>query len=61
MEWARASASSSLVISPSLPGTTGTPAFLAILRASFLLPSLRMASCGGPMNSILHDLQTSAK
>ena len=48
-------------ISPSLPGTTGTPAFLASLRASFLLPSRRMASCGGPMNSMLQSRHTSAK
>ncbi len=48
-------------ISPSLPGTTGTPACLASLRASFLLPSSRIASCGGPMNSMLQARQTSAK
>ncbi len=54
-----ASASSS--ISPSLPGTTGTSASRASLRAAFLSPSSAIASGEGPMNSILQLRQTSAK
>ena len=46
---------------PSEPGTVGTLAFLASLRASILSPSSRMASTPGPMNSILQSRQISAK
>ena len=46
---------------PSEPGTTGTLAAIAISRARDLLPSWAMVSASGPMNSILHERQTSAK
>ena len=54
-------ASASLSISPSLPGTVGTSASRAILRAEFLSPSRAMASGDGPMKSMLQLRQTSAK
>ena len=54
-------ASCSLATSPSLPGTTGTLASMATLRAFTLSPKRAIASCRGPMNSILQLRQTSAK
>ncbi len=61
MPLAMAVASASSEIRPSLPGTVGTPTWRARLRAAFLSPSMAMASCEGPMNSMLQLRQTSAK
>ena len=54
-------ASCSLPISPSLPGTVGTPASRANARAEFLSPTRSIASGVGPMKPMSHDRQTSAK
>ena len=50
-----------LSIRPSLPGTAGTLASRASLRAAFLSPSRAMASGVGPMKSMLQLRQTSLK
>ena len=59
--WANCKAWASLSISPSLPGTVGTSAVRAALRAEFLSPSMAIASGVGPMNAISQSRQTSAK
>ena len=46
---AKLTASDGSVMPRSVPGTMGTPAFLAISRAWTLLPIKRMASGDGPM------------
>ena len=44
-----------------LPGSTGTPAALAVCRALALSPIRRMTSGRGPIQPILHSSSTSAK
>ncbi len=61
ISWAIFRACFSSSIKPSLPGTTGTPASRAMLRAAFLSPSSCMASGVGPMKSMLQLRQTSLK
>ena len=39
----------------SVPGTTGAPAAMATRRAEVFDPILRIASAGGPMNTIPAD------
>ena len=46
---------------PSLPGTTGTPAFFIILFASDLSPIAFIASGGGPIKINPLSIQVSAK
>ena len=58
---ASASASSTLSIVPSLPGSTGTPASIIVRRASALSPIRRIVSGRGPMKVIPHSPQISAK
>ena len=45
---------------PSLPGTTGTPAWRAVSLAVFLSPIDAMTLAGGPMNVNPHASTTSA-
>jgi hypothetical protein len=54
-------ASSSVEMSPSLPGVIGTPAFFMVSRAMALSPMARICSGPGPMKVMLQLLQTSAK
>ncbi len=61
IESARVCASSTPESGPSLPGTTGAPACLAISRAWALSPMRRMASGDGPMKVMPHARQISAK
>ena len=43
-----------------LPGTTGTPASIMVLRASDLLPILLMISADGPIKVMLHSAHSLA-
>ena len=52
---------SSLSTGPSLPGSTGTPAFFMARRARALSPSNRITFGDGPMNLMWHASQTSAR
>jgi hypothetical protein len=58
---ATSTASASSLSGSSLPGTTGTPACLAITRACALSPIKRIASGEGPMNVRPQARQMSAK
>jgi len=58
--WAISSTWRSPFTGPSLPGTTGTPAFSINCRACALSPILRMASLLGPMKAIFRSAQISA-
>ena len=51
---------SSLSTGPSLPGSTGTPAFFITRRARALSPSSRITLADGPMNLMWQASQTSA-
>ena len=55
------SAFSSLSTIPSLPGSTGTPAFFITRRARALSPISRITRGSGPMNLMWHASQTSAR
>ena len=61
MSLAIRTASCSLAIRPSLPGTVGTPASRASARAEFLSPTRCIASGVGPMKPMSQERQTSAK
>ncbi len=61
MASASAWASSTPSSGPSLPGTTGAPACLAMERAWALSPMSRMASGDGPMKVMPQARQISAK
>ena len=56
-----ASASVSLVMPPSEPGTQGMPSALAVRLASILSPIRRMCSALGPMKWMLCSFRISAK
>ena len=58
---AKARASSTSAIVPSLPGTTGRPASRMVRRATALSPIARIMSAAGPMNVKPHEAHTSAK
>ncbi len=61
MSRASDTASSTSAITPSLPGTTGSPAARMVRRATALSPIWRIISGVGPMNTNPHDAHTSAK
>jgi tripartite-type tricarboxylate transporter receptor subunit TctC len=54
-------ASPTVLTTPSLPGTTGTPAFFIVSLASDLSPIALIISAVGPMNLIPEVVQISAK
>ena len=58
---ASSSAVSTSGITPSLPGTTGSPASFMVRRATALSPILRIISGVGPMKVKPHEAHTSAK
>ena len=61
--WAspKAITSAPAVTGPSLPGTTGTPAAAAVVRADSLSPMRSIASGGGPTNVTPRAVMARAK
>ena len=57
----KAITSAAAVTDPSLPGTTGTPAPTAVVRADSLSPMRSMASGGGPTKATPSAVMRRAK